>query len=80
MVRKSTLFCFIIFVIFAAIAYYTFNLLFATIALLALAIMTAIFAVDALMDSRIIEGVMHIALTVLFLTYGFFGDYFVHLL
>lgn len=80
MVQKSTFLCFLIFIICAIAAYFTLSMLLVTIALLAIGIMTAIFAVDAFMDSRFLEGIMHILLTVLFLTYGFFGEYLIHLI
>lgn len=80
MVRNSTLFCFIVFLGFGIAAYVTFNILFFTLAMLALGIMTAIFAVEALMESRIFEGLIHTALTALFLAYGFFGEFLLQLL
>lgn len=80
MVRNSTLFCFILFIGFAITAYVTTDLLFVTLALLAIGIMTAIFAVEALIESRFFEGLIHIALTALFLAYGFFGEYVIQLL
>ncbi|MEE1131091.1 MAG: hypothetical protein UHX00_05610 [Caryophanon sp.] len=80
MVRNSTLFCFIVFLAFGVAAYMTFNVLFFTLAMLAIGIMTAIFAVDALMGSRIWEGLIHTGLTALFLGYGFFGEYLLQLL